>query len=107
MKINVGVLEGTKKVLSSRWNVKVLKKGETLGDKARSDFTESTVSFVDQPLQETVARRKLIRHILKQIADKTGFLLESNLKQVLEPYCEDKSMLVKLDNVFAVSVTLC
>lgn len=53
--------------------------------------------------EESPTFRTLVRKILKQVSDKTGFFLEDRLKEILEPYTEDDKTLVKLDNVFSVS----
>lgn len=65
----------------------------------------STLTYSDgsKLWEESPNFRKLVRKILKQISDKTGFFLEDRLKEILEPYTEDDKTLVKLDNVFSVS----
>lgn len=44
--------------------------------------------------------RKLLKHILKQISDKSGFLTEKRLKELLKPFEEGDQCLVKLDQIF-------
>ncbi|KAB0793354.1 hypothetical protein PPYR_12974 [Photinus pyralis] len=50
---------------------------------------------------ETVAHRRILRIVLKLIADKSGFLIEEKLKEILEPYSERERSLVKIDGVFS------
>lgn len=50
---------------------------------------------------ETVAHRRILRTVLKLIADKSGFLIEERLKEILEPYTERERSLVKIDGVFS------
>ncbi|KAK5641763.1 hypothetical protein RI129_010310 [Pyrocoelia pectoralis] len=52
-------------------------------------------------VEDTVAHRRILRIVLKLIADKSGFLIEEKLKQVLEPYTEQEISLVKIDAVFS------
>lgn len=65
--------------------------------KENADGTEISV-------EETAVYRRLVRHILKQVGDKTGFFLEERLKIILKPYSDTEKSLVRLDNVFAVSI---
>nr|CAH7761912.1 unnamed protein product [Callosobruchus chinensis] len=44
--------------------------------------------------------RKLVGNILKQLSDKSGFLSEQQLKQLMKGYSESKDTLVRLDNIF-------
>lgn len=52
---------------------------------------------------ETPAYRRLVKQILEQISDKSGYFIEERLKILLEPYTKNDKTLVRLDNVFAVS----
>lgn len=58
----------------------------------------------DISVEETPAYRRLVRLILKHVSDKTGFFLEERLTTILKPYCDSEKNLVRLDNVFAVSI---
>lgn len=44
--------------------------------------------------------QKLLKQILKKISDKTDFLVEEKLFDLLKPYTEEEKTLVCLDNVF-------
>nr|CAI5869387.1 unnamed protein product [Callosobruchus analis] len=44
--------------------------------------------------------RRLVGIILKQLSDKSGFLSEQQLKQLMKGYGESKTTLVRLDNIF-------
>ncbi|KAK4874148.1 hypothetical protein RN001_013508 [Aquatica leii] len=50
---------------------------------------------------ETMAHRRILRIILKLIADKSGFLIEEKLRDVLKPYSDNEKALVRIDNVFS------
>ncbi|CAG9774072.1 unnamed protein product [Ceutorhynchus assimilis] len=44
--------------------------------------------------------RRIIKHILIKISDKSGFLTEKRLKELLKDYVDEHRQLVRLDNVF-------
>lgn len=48
--------------------------------------------------------RILLRHILQQISSKAGFLIEERLNAILKPYLNEEKTLVKMDNVFTVTL---
>ncbi|CAD7088159.1 unnamed protein product, partial [Hermetia illucens] len=50
--------------------------------------------------EQKLAHSRLMRNILKKIADRGGFLLEDKLLTILQPYTEDQQSLVKVDNIF-------
>lgn len=50
-------------------------------------------------------RKRLMRHILELIADQTGFLMEEKLDKLLSPFEEEEKIFVRLENVFAVSIS--
>lgn len=49
---------------------------------------------------EECKKDRLLVHILQKISDKTGFLIESKLKEILKPYIKEQNNLVRLDSVF-------
>lgn len=53
--------------------------------------------------EQKLAHSRLMRNILKKIADRGGFLLEDKLLTILQPYTEDQQSLVKVDNIFNVN----
>ncbi|VEN63136.1 unnamed protein product, partial [Callosobruchus maculatus] len=53
-----------------------------------------------EQLDANPAYRKLVGLILKQLSDKSGFLSEQQLKQLMKGYSETKASLVRLDNIF-------
>lgn len=72
-------------------------KGKSVSSLTQSGSEES------KRLEDSPTLRKLMRKILKQVSDKTGFFLEERLQEVLKPYSENDKTLVRLDNVFSVS----
>ncbi|KAI4457059.1 nyd-sp28 protein [Holotrichia oblita] len=51
-------------------------------------------------LKDTPEYKNLLRHILQQIADKAGFLIEERLITILKPFMAEEKTLVTMDNVF-------
>lgn len=62
------------------------------------------ISFDPQELDSNPVYKRLLKYILTHVSDKTGFLTEKRLKELLMPYMDDEKTLVRLDNVFAVSM---
>lgn len=58
----------------------------------------------DQTEQDNANYKKILKHILIRISDKSGFLAEKRLKELLKGYMDDQKHLVKLESVFAVSL---
>ncbi|KAF5291445.1 hypothetical protein FQR65_LT01756 [Abscondita terminalis] len=58
-------------------------------------------SDVSSEAGETMAHRRILKLILKLIADKSGFLIEDKLREVLKPYAEEEKALVRIDSVFS------
>lgn len=54
-----------------------------------------------QVLDQNPIYRRLLKYILVQVSDKSGFLTEKRLKMLLTHYEDDQRTLVRLDNVFA------
>ncbi|XP_050293707.1 LOW QUALITY PROTEIN: dynein regulatory complex protein 1 [Anthonomus grandis grandis] len=54
--------------------------------------------FLDEPAG--LNYKKVLKHILTRISDKSGFLAEKRLKELLKGYMDDQKHLVRLDNVF-------
>lgn len=46
----------------------------------------------------------MIKTIFENIIDETGFVIEEKLLKILEPYHETDSKLIKLSNIFSVSL---
>ncbi|BFG00873.1 dynein regulatory complex protein 1 homolog [Drosophila madeirensis] len=44
---------------------------------------------------------RLMRTLVRKLADRGGFLIEQRLIKILEPYSEEDKCLVRLDNIFA------
>lgn len=49
-----------------------------------------------------LARQRLLRLVLKRVADSAGFLVEERLRDLLAPYSETQQTIIRLDNVFNV-----
>lgn len=60
-----------------------------------------TISVVTRHTGDDTSSRRLLKQILKKISDKTEFLVEEKLFDLLKPYAEDQKTLVCLDNVFS------
>ncbi|KAF5270688.1 hypothetical protein FQA39_LY01426 [Lamprigera yunnana] len=77
-------------------------------DNEKPTETESTVERIEDKvtLGETMAHRRILRMILNLIADKSGFLIEEKLKDILQPYAEDENALLKIDCVFMVKISV-
>lgn len=58
----------------------------------------------DLRLAETPAHKRLLRSILNAISDKSGFLIEERLKDILKPYMDYEKTLIRVDSVFSVSI---
>lgn len=68
---------------------------------AQTIFQDS--ESLDSNLQANTNYMKVLKHILTRISDKSGFLAEKRLKELLKGYTDDQKNIVRLDNVFAVS----
>ncbi|KAH8306516.1 hypothetical protein KR018_005886 [Drosophila ironensis] len=44
---------------------------------------------------------RLMRNLIRKLADRGGFLIEERLLKILEPYSEEDKCLVRIDNIFA------
>lgn len=44
---------------------------------------------------------RLMRNILRKLADRGGFLIEERLLRILKPYTEKEQTMVRIDNIFA------
>lgn len=44
---------------------------------------------------------RLMRNILRKLADRGGFLIEERLLRILKPYSEKEQTMVRIDNIFA------
>jgi hypothetical protein len=51
--------------------------------------------------KQELMEQKLLRIIFRAIADNSGFLIESKLKELLQPYSRTERTLVNLDAVFS------
>lgn len=62
----------------------------------------SKANFAEQILADT----RVLRIILRQIAEDTDFLLEAKLMNLLKPYIsENNERIVEIDNVFKVCIS--
>ncbi|XP_023164258.1 dynein regulatory complex protein 1 homolog [Drosophila hydei] len=54
------------------------------------------------PMQELPPETaRLMRNILRKLADRGGFLIEERLLKILKPYSEKEQTMVRIDNIFA------
>lgn len=77
------------------------------GPKNEEDVDEESKTVVPADLEESMQTReeelmkkKLTKIIFRAIADNSGFLIESKLKELLMPYSRTEQTLVNLDAVF-------
>ncbi|XP_076249879.1 dynein regulatory complex protein 1 [Rhynchophorus ferrugineus] len=70
----------------------------TIVAKTKSGATGHEENIEEPEVNENY--RKVIKHILMKISDKSGFLAERRLKTLLKGYEDDQKHLVRLDNVF-------
>lgn len=57
-------------------------------------------------LVDSNLERLLLNHILKEISDHTGFLIEDRLRELLAPHTRNDNIIIRLDNVFQVNDTI-
>lgn len=55
-------------------------------------------------IEELNLERRLLNHILKQIADSCDYLIENKLLELLLPYTAKDQLVIRLDNVFQVNI---
>lgn len=55
-------------------------------------------------MEKLHAKERLLQNILKLVADNSDFLVEQKLNELLGPHTDKKKMLIKIDNVFTVSI---
>lgn len=71
-------------------------------EKKTEEFQYKHFASLDtDELDENSVYKRLLKYILTHISDKSGFLTEKRLKELLTPYEDDQKTLVRLDNVFA------
>lgn len=58
-------------------------------------------AVVKMDAKKEAVRANLLRRILKQLADRAGFIIEDRLQQILEPYLDEEKTLIRMDNVFS------
>lgn len=56
---------------------------------------------IQKTREQELVEQKLLRIIFRAIADNSGFLIESKLKELLQPYSRTEQTLVNLDAVFS------
>lgn len=56
----------------------------------------------DGPMQELPPESaRLMRNILRKLADRGGFLIEERLLKILRPFTDEEQTMVRIDNIFA------
>lgn len=58
----------------------------------------------NEDMEKLHAKERLLQNILKLVADNSDFLVEQKLNELLGPHTDKKKMLIKIDNVFTVSI---
>ncbi|KAK9885399.1 hypothetical protein WA026_010894 [Henosepilachna vigintioctopunctata] len=79
---------------------------QVLKDKAKESEPLKSVEFpkgkkTDLDPRQKAARQMLLKHLMKQLSDRAGFIIEDRLQQILEPYMDMEKTLVRMDNVFS------
>lgn len=49
-----------------------------------------------------LANTRVMRIILRNIAEESGFLVDEKLQQLLEPYMHEQRTIIEIDNIFNV-----
>jgi len=57
-------------------------------------------------IEEINLERRLLNHIIKQIADCCDYLIENKLLELLLPYTAKDQLVIRLDNVFQVNIMI-
>lgn len=64
--------------------------------------SKTTTEKARGPLRELPPESaRLMRNILRKLADRGGFLIEERLLRILKPYSEKEQTMVRIDNIFA------
>lgn len=64
--------------------------------------SKTTTEKTRGPLRELPPESaRLLRNILRKLADRGGFLIEERLLRILKPYSEKEQTMVRIDNIFA------
>lgn len=69
-------------------------------NKSIMEFDKEKATHDINELDSNSIYRRLLNFILKRISDKSGFLTEKKLKELLKPYEEGERCLVKLEQIF-------
>jgi hypothetical protein len=56
-----------------------------------------------EDMEKLRAKERLLRNILKLVAENSDFLVEQKLNELLGPHNDKKKMLIKIDSIFTVS----
>ncbi|XP_014602609.1 PREDICTED: dynein regulatory complex protein 1 [Polistes canadensis] len=51
-------------------------------------------------LEDINLERRLLNHIMKQISEQSGYLIDDNIQKLLIPYTIEDNIIIRLDNVF-------
>ncbi|XP_043487750.1 dynein regulatory complex protein 1 [Polistes fuscatus] len=51
-------------------------------------------------LEDINLERRLLNHIMKQISEQSGYLIDNNIQKLLIPYTIEDNIIIRLDNVF-------
>ncbi|KAI4482971.1 hypothetical protein M0802_013547 [Mischocyttarus mexicanus] len=51
-------------------------------------------------LEDINLERRLLNHIMKQISEQSGYLIDDNIQKLLLPYTIEDNIIIRLDNVF-------
>lgn len=68
-------------------------------DEINAELDREKVHHTTEELDTVENYRKLLKHILKHVSDKSGFLTEKRLKEILKPYEDEDQCLVRLDQI--------
>lgn len=79
-----------------------IQKPDETSSKASKD---EQLEEVEEQKRQKVLRSKQFRDVLWNISDRAGFLVESKLSRILEPYSEKDKCIVRIENIFTVKIT--
>lgn len=54
---------------------------------------------------EMLANTRVMRIILRNVAEESGFIVDEKLRQLLAPYMQEQRTIIEIDNIFNVKHT--
>lgn len=54
--------------------------------------------------REMLANTRVMRMILRNVAEESGFIVDEDLQKILAPYMQEQRTVIKIDNIFNVKI---